>query len=56
MRDLIGVDRICYEVDYPHSDSNWPNSRRRCAEMLANVPDEDAHKIVELNTKQLFKL
>jgi predicted TIM-barrel fold metal-dependent hydrolase len=56
MRDVIGVDRITYEVDYPHSDSNWPNSRKRCAEMLADVPDEDAHKIVELNSKALFKL
>jgi predicted TIM-barrel fold metal-dependent hydrolase len=53
-RDVIGVDRITYEVDYPHSDSNWPNSRKRVAEMLADVPDEDAHKIVELNTRELY--
>jgi predicted TIM-barrel fold metal-dependent hydrolase len=53
-RDIIGIDRITYEVDYPHSDSNWPNSRKRVAEMLADVPDEDAHKIVELNARELY--
>jgi predicted TIM-barrel fold metal-dependent hydrolase len=53
-RDIIGVDRITYEVDYPHSDSNWPNSRKRIGEMLADVSDTDAHKIVELNTRQLY--
>lgn len=53
-RDIIGIDRITYEVDYPHSDSNWPNSRKRLAEMMVDVPDEDVHKIVELNTRELY--
>jgi len=50
----IGVDRITWECDYPHSDSNWPNSRRRVAEMLADVPDEEVHRIVELNARELL--
>jgi hypothetical protein len=25
-RDTIGVDTICWEADYPHSDSTWPRS------------------------------
>jgi len=24
----IGIDRFCVEIDYPHSDSNWPNAAR----------------------------
>jgi predicted TIM-barrel fold metal-dependent hydrolase len=50
----IGVDRITWECDYPHSDSNWPNSRHRVAEMLADVPDEEVHRIVELNARELL--
>jgi predicted TIM-barrel fold metal-dependent hydrolase len=54
-RDEIGVDRILVEVDYPHSDSNWPNSRKRIAENLADVPDDQARQIVETNARQLLK-
>ncbi|MGX7727536.1 amidohydrolase family protein [Rhodococcus sp. 5G237] len=53
-RHQIGIDRLMVEIDYPHSDSNWPNSRKRIAETLASVPDDEAHKIVELNARELF--
>ena len=26
LRDDIGIDNICWEQDYPHSDSSWPNA------------------------------
>jgi predicted TIM-barrel fold metal-dependent hydrolase len=54
-RYSIGIDRLLIEVDYPHSDSNWPNSRKRVGENLANVPDEEAHQIVELNARKLMR-
>ena len=25
--EKVGVDRICFETDYPHSDSTWPHSK-----------------------------
>jgi predicted TIM-barrel fold metal-dependent hydrolase len=53
-RHAIGIERITWEGDYPHSDSNWPNSRQRAAEVLADVPDEEVHRIVELNARELF--
>ena len=28
LRDDIGIDNICWEQDYPHSDSSWPTRRR----------------------------
>jgi len=54
MRHRIGIDNITWECDYPHSDSFWPKSRARAEEMLSKVPDEDAHKIVELNTRRWY--
>ncbi|OBF12037.1 amidohydrolase family protein [Mycobacterium sp. ACS4331] len=53
-RELIGIENILVEVDYPHSDSNWPNSRKRISENLLNVPDADVHRIVELNARELL--
>ena len=26
LRDEIGIDNICWEADYPHSDSMWPGA------------------------------
>jgi predicted TIM-barrel fold metal-dependent hydrolase len=54
VRDEIGIDNIMFESDYPHSDSNWPHSRKMLAERLVDVPDEDARKIAELNARRLF--
>ena len=54
-RHTIGVDRIMLEVDYPHSDSNWPNSRKRAAEILAEVPDDEVEMIVETNARRMLR-
>ncbi|GAA5149040.1 amidohydrolase family protein [Pseudonocardia eucalypti] len=54
VRHDVGVDHITWECDYPHSDSYWPKSRAYAAEVLADVPDDEVHKIVELNTRRLY--
>jgi len=53
-RHDIGVDNITWECDYPHSDSYWPHSRKRAAEAFADVPDDEVHKMVELNVRRLY--
>jgi len=54
-RHTIGVDRLTLEIDYPHSDSNWPNSRKRAAEVLADVPDDEVEMIVETNARRMLR-
>jgi predicted TIM-barrel fold metal-dependent hydrolase len=54
-RHAIGIDRIMLEIDYPHSDSNWPNSRKRAAEVFAEVPDEEVEMIVETNARRMLR-
>ncbi len=53
-RHEIGVDRILVEVDYPHSDSQWPHSRKIIGESLVDVPDDEAHMIVETNAREVL--
>jgi predicted TIM-barrel fold metal-dependent hydrolase len=53
-RHHIGVDNITWECDYPHSDSYWPHSRKRAAEAFLDTPDEEVHKMVELNVRRLY--
>ena len=55
-RHQIGIDNITWECDYPHSDSCWPQSRKRATEVFRDVPDDEVHAIVELNARRLFNL
>jgi predicted TIM-barrel fold metal-dependent hydrolase len=54
MRDRIGVTQILWEGDYPHSDGTWPKSRQILSELLRDVPDEEARRMVELNARELL--
>ncbi|HEU5307075.1 MAG TPA: amidohydrolase family protein [Acidimicrobiia bacterium] len=56
LRHHIGVDKILCEVDYPHSDTTWPNSRAWLRESLADVPDDEARRIAGGNAAKLLKL
>jgi predicted TIM-barrel fold metal-dependent hydrolase len=51
----IGIDKIMFETDYPHNDSNWPDSRKLFAKALTDVPDDEARKIAELNARKLYR-
>ena len=53
-RHEVGIDRIMLEIDFPHSDSNWPNSRKRAAEVLADIPDEECALMVEDNARRML--
>ena len=55
LRNEIGVERIMWEGDYPHSDSQFPGSRKRAAQVFADVPDDDVRKIVETYARTLFR-
>lgn len=53
-RDKIGVGNIMFEGDYPHSDSNFPLSRKKLSEVLAEVPEAEARFIAEDNARRVF--
>ena len=54
MLDRIGVDSVCVEVDYPHSDSSWPYSPERLAAQMAHLSAEEVAKITHLNAMHHF--
>jgi predicted TIM-barrel fold metal-dependent hydrolase len=55
-RHRIGVDRILFETDYPHSDSTWPHSRDVAARLLHGLSADEIHRIVRGNAINLFGL
>ena len=42
-RDVVGVDTLLFETDYPHANGTWPNSRavahRLCAGAEMNAEE-----------------
>jgi predicted TIM-barrel fold metal-dependent hydrolase len=53
-RHRIGVDKLMFETDFPHNDSNYPHSRTLLEQVLADVPDDEARQIAELNARAVF--
>jgi hypothetical protein len=54
-RDLIGVDNLTWECDYPHSDSTWPEAPEILWRSLKGVPDAEIDKITHLNVMKHFQ-
>jgi predicted TIM-barrel fold metal-dependent hydrolase len=54
-RHRVGIDTICWEADYPHSDSTWPTSPEFLAKSLDGVPDDEIDKITHLNAMRHFR-
>jgi predicted TIM-barrel fold metal-dependent hydrolase len=55
-RARIGIDRITFETDYPHSDSTWPDTLSTAAGLLDGLSDDDVYRIVRGNAIELFQL
>ena len=57
-RDVIGMDQICFETDYPHADSTFPHSKataeKICSE--AGLNEEETYKFIRGNAIRAFGL
>jgi predicted TIM-barrel fold metal-dependent hydrolase len=54
VRHDIGIDRILWECDYPHSSCVWPNTQKIVDELFADVPADEAEMITVRNAERLF--
>jgi predicted TIM-barrel fold metal-dependent hydrolase len=55
MIDRFNVDNVCWESDYPHSDSAWPNAPETVATTMAPLTDEQVAKITHENAMRHFQ-
>jgi len=57
-RDLVGMDQICFETDYPHADSTFPRSAEVAKAMCrgAGLSDEETYKLLRGNAIRAFGL
>ena len=56
MIDMIGVDRVMWNTDFPHIESSWPKSLELAAEMFEGVSEADRQKVTAGNAIEYFHL
>lgn len=56
LRHEIGIDNICWEADYPHSDSMWPGAPEELHEDMERyaVSDSDINKMTHENAMRWY--
>ena len=57
LRSEIGVENICWEMDYPHSDSSWPNAPEEFATACEKygVTDAEITKMTHENAMKWYR-
>ncbi len=55
-RHAIGIDRIMWSTDYPHSQTDWPHSMRTVAHEMRHVSEDEKRRIMCDNAAELYRL
>ena len=53
--DLCGEDSVMFEVDFPHSDAQWPNAPEKLWESAQFLTDSQIDKITHHNAMRVYK-
>jgi predicted TIM-barrel fold metal-dependent hydrolase len=54
--EVVGVDKVLFETDYPHPTSIYPDVQSRIVERLGDQPYEVRKKVLQDNASTLFNL
>ena len=54
--DAVGINNVCFETDYPHTDTTWPDTYAFIEKFCANLTDEQAYKILRGNAIKMLEL
>ena len=57
-RDVIGIEQLMFETDYPHPDSTWPDSDAVSEKLVreAGMSDDDIYKFLRGNAIRCYGL
>jgi predicted TIM-barrel fold metal-dependent hydrolase len=54
--DKIGHENVCFETDYPHTDTTWPHTREHIEKMIVGISDDLVYKILRGNAIRMLEL
>jgi predicted TIM-barrel fold metal-dependent hydrolase len=52
----VGEDNICFETDYPHTDTTWPFALEEAVRMTASLTPEQRYKVLRGNAIRMLEL
>ena len=57
-RDIIGMDQLTFEVDYPHADSTFPHTEETANKIVqkAGLSEAETYKLLRGNAIELYHL
>ncbi|GAB2631955.1 amidohydrolase family protein [Prescottella soli] len=55
LRDVIGVENIMLETDYPHGDGTWPHTQSVVEEYWGGFPAKDLRMMCSENAAKLYR-
>jgi predicted TIM-barrel fold metal-dependent hydrolase len=53
---VVGEGNICFETDYPHTDTTWPFTEAEASKMTASLTDEQRYKVMRGNAIRMLDL
>jgi predicted TIM-barrel fold metal-dependent hydrolase len=56
LRHRMNLDHLMWSTDYPHSGSDWPDSRITLERVFRGVPRDEVKKMLHDNCKALYRL
>ena len=56
LRHRLNVDHLMWSTDYPHTGTDWPNSRVTIARLFRGVPVDQVKRMLHTNCKRLYGL
>jgi predicted TIM-barrel fold metal-dependent hydrolase len=56
LRHKINVNRLMWGSDFPHQESDWPESLKIIDKNFAGIPEAEKHKMVCGNAAEFFRL
>jgi predicted TIM-barrel fold metal-dependent hydrolase len=56
LRHRLNIDHLMWSTDYPHTGTDWPNSRVTIARLFRGVPCDEVKKMLHGNCKALYRL
>jgi predicted TIM-barrel fold metal-dependent hydrolase len=56
LRHRLNIDHLLWSTDYPHTGSDWPNSRVTLERMFRGIPMDEVRKMLHDNACRLYGL
>jgi predicted TIM-barrel fold metal-dependent hydrolase len=54
--DAVGEDNVCFETDYPHTDTTWPDTKPFIEKFREYLTEEQLYKVLRGNAIRMLEL